>query len=110
MVADGAPSVEFRLLGPVEVWIGGRCVDAGQPRQRAVLAALLVDAGRVVPVETLIDRVWGQVVPEHARSTLRVYLSRIRRLLTEAQAHGGPVALLSRVSGGYLLRVDLDRI
>src|SRR5262249_18389787 len=84
MVDDGRSGVEFRLLGPVEVWIDGRRVDAGQPRQRAALAALLVDAGRVVPIETLIDRVWGQVVPEHARATLRTHLSRIRRLLEQA--------------------------
>jgi len=109
MVADEASKVEYRLLGPVEVWIGGRRVDAGQPRQRAVLAALLVDVGRVVPVETLIARVWGPVVPEHARATLRTHLSRIRRLLDQA-AECGTVAELSRVSGGYLLRVDSDQI
>jgi DNA-binding SARP family transcriptional activator len=104
MVADGTSNVEFRLLGPVEVWIGGRSVDAGQPRQRAVLAALLVDAGRVVSVDTLIERVWGPAVPEKARPTLRTHLSRIRRLLEQAGA------ALSRVPGGYLLRVDPDHI
>src|SRR5215468_3958519 len=103
MVGDRASSVEYRLLGPVEVWIGGRLVDAGQPRQRAVLAALLVDAGRVVPTETLIARVWGQVVPDRARATLRAHLSRIRRLLEQAGQCGGTGAALSHVSGGYLL-------
>jgi DNA-binding SARP family transcriptional activator len=110
MVADGVSRVEFRLLGPVEVWVGGRRVDAGQPRQRAVLAALLVDVGRVVPIETLIARVWGETVPEHARATLRTHLSRIRRLLEQAGECGAAVAALSRVSGGYLLRVDSDQI
>jgi DNA-binding SARP family transcriptional activator/Tfp pilus assembly protein PilF len=110
MVADGASRVEYRLLGPVEVRIGGRCVDAGQPRQRAVLAVLLVDAGRVVPVDTLIDRVWGQVAPEQARSTLRVYLSRIRRLLEQAAECGAGMAELSHVSGGYRLEVDTGQI
>ena len=84
MVDDGALRAQFRLLGPVEVWVGDRRIDVGQPRQRAVLAALLVDAGRVVPRETLIDRVWGPAVPEHARATLRTHLSRIRRLLEQA--------------------------
>jgi tetratricopeptide (TPR) repeat protein/DNA-binding SARP family transcriptional activator len=72
------------------------------------LAALLVDAGRVVPVDTLIDRVWGPVAPEQARATLRTHLSRIRRLLEQ---DGGPAeAGLSRVSGGYLLRVDPGQV
>jgi DNA-binding SARP family transcriptional activator/Tfp pilus assembly protein PilF len=110
MVGDGASRVEYRLLGPVEVWIDGRRVDAGQPRQRAVLAALLVDAGRVVPIETLIARVWGEVVPEHARATLRTHLSRIRRLLEQASEGGASMAALSRVPGGYLLQVDPDGI
>ena len=109
MVGDGVSRVEFRLLGPVEVWVDGRCVDAGRPHQRAVLAALLVDAGRVVPVETLIDRVWGQAAPEQVRASLRAHLSRIRRMLEQAGECGAPVAL-SRVSGGYLLRVDSDQI
>jgi DNA-binding SARP family transcriptional activator len=50
---------EFRLLGPVEVWADGQRLDAGEPRRRAVLAALLADAGRSVAVDTLTDRVWG---------------------------------------------------
>src|SRR5690242_13687993 len=109
MVADEA-RVVFRLLGPVEVWVGARRLDAGQPRQRAVLAALLVDVGRLVPIETLIDRVWGQVVPEHARATLRTHLSRIRRLLEQAAECGAAATTLSRVSGGYQLQVDSDQI
>jgi tetratricopeptide (TPR) repeat protein len=110
MVADGASRVEYRLLGPVEVWAGGQQVDAGQPRQRAALAALLVDAGRVVPVETLIARVWGPAVPEHARATLRTHLSRIRRMLEQAGQRGAAAGTLTRASGGYLLRVDPDQV
>jgi DNA-binding SARP family transcriptional activator/tetratricopeptide (TPR) repeat protein len=109
MVGDRALSVEFRLLGPVEMRVGERRVDAGPPRQRAVLAALLVDAGRVVPIDTLIDRVWGSETPERARAaTLQVHLSRIRRLLGQAERCGAPE--LARESGGYLLRVDPERV
>ena len=50
--------VEVRLLGPVEVLAGGRAVEPGPVQQRTVLAALAVDAGRLVPLEVLIDRVW----------------------------------------------------
>ena len=54
---------EFRLLGAVEVWSGGQRLEAGQPRQRSLLAALLVDAGRVVSPASLVDRVWGDAPP-----------------------------------------------
>jgi DNA-binding SARP family transcriptional activator len=110
MVSDGVLPVQFRLLGPVEVRVGGRRVDAGQPRQRAVLAALLVEAGRVVPVDTLIDRVWGEAAQQQARVTLQVYVSRIRRLLQQATERDAPPAQLTWASGGYLLAVDLDQI
>jgi DNA-binding SARP family transcriptional activator/tetratricopeptide (TPR) repeat protein len=97
--------VEFQLLGPVEVRSGGRILDAGQPRQRAVLAALLVDAGRVVAGDVLVDRVWGEDAPRDARGSLSAHLSRIRRVLDEAARDGDRAALVYR-SGGYLLDVD----
>ncbi len=95
--------VEFRLLGPVEVWGPAGPVDVGPVRQRSVLAALVVDAGRLVPVETVVDRVWGSAPPDRARHTLYVYIARLRHAL------GPPVPLLSR-SGGYVLDVDPDRV
>jgi DNA-binding SARP family transcriptional activator/tetratricopeptide (TPR) repeat protein len=101
--------VEFQLLGPVEVRSGGRILDAGQPRQRAVFAALLVDAGRVVASDVLVDRVWGEDAPQDARGTLSAHLSRIRRVLGEAAEDGDRAALVYR-SGGYLLDVDPARV
>src|SRR5689334_4167704 len=98
--------MEFRLLGAVEVRAGGRTLPPGSPRQAAVLVALLVDAGRLVPVDTLIDRVWGPDPPEGARRTLYTHLTRIRRLLDQPAT---PVPLQYR-SGGYLLAVDPDRV
>src|SRR6266545_3322648 len=71
--------MEFRLLGPVEVWTAAGPVDVGPSRQRAVLAALLVDAGRPVTVETVIDRVWGDTPPDRVRHTLYVYVARLRK-------------------------------
>jgi DNA-binding SARP family transcriptional activator len=100
--------VEVRLLGPVEVWAAGRSVDAGSPRQRCVLAALAADAGRSVPTETLIDRVWGQAPPEQVRQTLYVYITRIRNMINRACPDGG--ARLLHRSGGYLLDLDADRV
>jgi DNA-binding SARP family transcriptional activator/tetratricopeptide (TPR) repeat protein len=102
--------VDFRLLGPVEVWAGPRRLDAGQPRQRTVLAALLADAGRVVGTATLVDRVWGDDPPPTARQSLASHLARVRGVLAEAARAGGtPVRLVHR-SGGYLLSIEPEQV
>jgi DNA-binding SARP family transcriptional activator/tetratricopeptide (TPR) repeat protein len=107
--------VEIRLLGPVQVRTGAGEVDAGPLQQRAVLAALAVDAGRPVMVSTLVERVWDQEPPAGARSALYSYISRLRRLLAEdhppgrgADASGGvlPAIRLVGRGSGYLLDVD----
>ncbi|MFF4489895.1 tetratricopeptide repeat protein [Streptomyces sp. NPDC001544] len=81
----------FQLLGPVELWVSGRRVDLGPAKRRTVLAALLVDAGRWVAAETLIDRVWGEEPPAQVRATLYAHIARIRRILadTAPQLSGG---------------------
>ncbi|MEV7285059.1 winged helix-turn-helix domain-containing protein [Streptomyces sp. NPDC093252] len=74
--------MRFGVLGVVQVWRDGTPVDVGHARQRQVLAALPVDAGRVVPGEVLTERVWGDRVPRRARETLHGYVSRLRGALT----------------------------
>ena len=107
----GVPTLEIRLLGPVEVAAAGRLLDLGPPQRRAVLAALAVDAGRPVPVDVLIDRVWDQPPPAQARSAVRVHLTRLRQILRESRS-AAPELL--RRAGGYVLdpgpaEVDLLR-
>jgi DNA-binding SARP family transcriptional activator/transcriptional regulator with XRE-family HTH domain len=98
--------LEFRLLGPVEVWGAGWRVDAGQPRQRVVLAALLVDAGRLVTWASLIDRVWGDAPPAGARHALYAHVARVRRVLRQATEQGEEPPRLVSQAGGYVLEVD----
>jgi len=97
---------EFRLLGPVEVWKDGRRLDSGPPQQRIALAALLVDAGRVVPAETLIARLWDDDPPAAARRAVHAHIARIRRLLRTT----GDDDTLASASGGYRLDVDPDEV
>jgi DNA-binding winged helix-turn-helix (wHTH) protein len=92
--------VHFRVLGPVEAEIDGARVDLGHARQRCVLAVLLVEAGRVVPVDALLDRVWAGRLPRKARVTLSGYVSRLRRLLATGEVG------LTREADGYRLAVD----
>ncbi|PRY44534.1 AfsR/SARP family transcriptional regulator [Umezawaea tangerina] len=96
--------MELRLLGDVGVWRDGRAVDAGPARQRCVLAALLVDAGRVVSTDVLVDRVWGGRPPQRSRETLGSYASRLRRVLADSGA------TVRRQAGGYVLRVPPDAV
>ena len=95
--------VEVRLLGPVEVLASGRVVEPGPVQQRTVLAALAVDAGRLVPLEVLIDRVWGDAPPPSVRSGIYSHMARLRRMLVPA---GG----LLRRPGGYLLDVPPEAV
>ncbi|GAB3399427.1 BTAD domain-containing putative transcriptional regulator [Flindersiella endophytica] len=99
--------MRIRLFGEMEFTVAGRRLDLGTPRQQAVLAALIVDAGRPVTTETLIDRIWDDDPPAEARNVLYSYLSRIRRVLKQAaKLTGEPPVLLERRYAGYVLNVD----
>jgi DNA-binding SARP family transcriptional activator len=102
--------MEFRLLSEVEVLAAGRILDVGTPRQQAVLAALAVDPGRPVSIETLIDRVWGDEPPAEARNVLYSHLSRIRQLFKQAAGLGDGTARLERRHAGYVLTIDPDLV
>ncbi|WP_461119220.1 AfsR/SARP family transcriptional regulator [Saccharothrix stipae] len=91
--------LDFRLLGDLEVRVDGEPVDPGPSRQRCVLVALLVDADRVVPVDRLVDRVWGEDPPLRARTVLQSYLSRLRGVLAT------PDLVVAR-RPGYVITVD----
>jgi DNA-binding SARP family transcriptional activator len=101
--------VQIRLLGPVDVLTAGQVVPLGSPKQRAALAAFAVDAGRVVQVDTLIARIWGQQPPDGARRTLHTYVAQTRRLLEAVSAGKVPVRLV-RGGGGYTLEIERDRV
>ena len=77
----GGMLFELRLLGPVQAVRAGRDVPLGGSKQRAVLALLLLDAGRVVPAGRLVEDVWRGRAPPGAAKTLRSYVSRLRSAL-----------------------------
>jgi DNA-binding SARP family transcriptional activator len=96
-------TVTFQLLGEVQAARDGHLLDLGHARQRCVLATLLVDANRTLPADVVIERVWDDDPPRHARNALSGYVSRLRALLA------GQPAIVHR-HGGYLLRVDPELV
>ncbi|APE24906.1 MULTISPECIES: AfsR/SARP family transcriptional regulator [Streptomyces] len=98
---------QFAVLGEIEARVDGRPVGLGHPRQRSVLAALLVDAGRTVSVDRLGDRVWGERPPQRWRPTLYSYVSRLRQALEPADGDG---VRIRREAGGYRLAGEASEI
>ncbi|RMI36153.1 AfsR/SARP family transcriptional regulator [Streptomyces triticirhizae] len=78
-----AEAVRGELLGPIRVLRGGRELPLGPPRQRAVLAVLLLREGRPITFDALVDAVWGEDVPGGVRNLVQKYVSGIRRALGE---------------------------
>ncbi len=105
----GGRWAEFRVLGPLEVDVGGRLLEVGGPRLRVVLALLVANAGRVVSVAALVDGLWGRHAPPDADRTARAYLSRLRRALLPAAA-GMVEELIVTRPPGYLLRLDPNAV
>jgi len=73
--------MEFRVLGPMEVLDDARRLELGGPKQRSLLAALLVHANEVVSAERLIDALWEEQPPETAHAALLVHVSQLRKVL-----------------------------
>src|SRR6266536_356417 len=96
--------IEFRILGPLELSTDGRVLPLGRPKQRALLALLVIHANETVSRARLSEELWGDAAPASVESAFHVYLSRLRRLLDSA----GGGALLVRQAHGYRLRVEPD--
>jgi DNA-binding SARP family transcriptional activator/WD40 repeat protein len=106
----GSGTVEFRVLGPLEVLVDGRPTPLGAAKQRLVLAALLADASAVVSVDRLIDILWGEVPPDGAQGTLQKYIYRLRAAIEVGRAPGDPAATLLTRPPGYLLELRPDQL
>lgn len=106
------PRLDVCVLGPVEVRRNGAQVDIGTPRQRSLLSRLLVDAGRVVSLDRLIDDLWSGEPPAAATATVQAYVSNLRRALEPDRPPRAPARVLVTRPPGYAIeasRVVLDR-
>ncbi|MGQ4421725.1 BTAD domain-containing putative transcriptional regulator [Streptomyces violaceoruber] len=97
--------VQFSVLGPVRLHRAGVEAGAGQPRQCAVLASLLLRAGNPVGIGTLVEDVWGDEAPPSAVGSVRTYVYRLRQALGQHQDSS-----VRLVDGGYLLHIVPDAL
>ena len=91
-------TMEFKLLGPLEVGNGTAPIAIAGRKQRALLARLLLDANRTVAADRLVDDLWGEAVPESAQKMVQIYVSQLRKVL--------PEGLLQTRPPGYAVDVE----
>jgi DNA-binding SARP family transcriptional activator len=96
--------VRFAILGAVRAWRDDAELGLGQPKQRAVLAALLVREGIQVTLENLIDDVWGDEAPTTSPQAIRNYIYQLRLILGRSGT-----AHIKSVGGGYVLATNPQR-
>ena len=95
--------LDFGVLGPLQVTVGGVTVPLGTPKQRALLAALVINRNRPVSIDSLLTAVWGESPPPGARASLHTYISNLRRVFGNA-GNESQGTLIKRPPG-YLLGV-----
>jgi predicted ATPase/DNA-binding SARP family transcriptional activator len=99
--------MRFGVLGPLAVWTDdGEPVPVPERKVRALLAGLLVEPGRVVPTDTLVEDLWDGRPPADRTGAVQTRVSRLRRAL----AAGGGRDLVSYRAPGYVLRVEPEAV
>ena len=110
MGALSAERLEFSLLGPLAVAGELGPLELGAPKHRALLALLLLEPGRVVSVDRLIDQLWHGEPPAAATSTLQAYVSNLRRVLEPNRTAGAPATVLVTRPPGYVLDIAPEQV
>lgn len=104
--------LDFRILGPLEVWADGESLPIGGGKQRAALAVLILHADEPVSTDRLTDALWGERPPGTARTALQGYVAKLRRLLEPGRQKRTAGEVLVTSPAGYVLRLEegaLDR-
>jgi DNA-binding SARP family transcriptional activator/tetratricopeptide (TPR) repeat protein len=97
--------VQFGLLGPLEVVYDGERLELGRPKQRVVLAALLIRANRVVSLDRFAEVLWPAAPAGRSMGSLPVYIANLRRLLEPDRPARTPPERIVTHPPGYLLRI-----
>ncbi|MFD7904264.1 BTAD domain-containing putative transcriptional regulator [Kitasatospora sp. NPDC059747] len=99
-------ALRFQVLGPMQAWRGEQPLSLGSPQQQAVLTSLLLQQGRPVTTQDLVDGIWGERPPPQAIAALRTYVSRLRTVIEPHREVRAPAEILVSVSDGYALRIS----
>jgi DNA-binding SARP family transcriptional activator len=103
-------TLEFSILGPLEVRDQDRRIEVTSPKERLVLAVLVVHANEIVSVGRLIEVLWGDNPPATAANTLQTYVSHLRRALEPDRSPRAQYGLLCTRGHGYELAVPPEAI
>ena len=98
-----SPGLDFGVLGPLQLRIAGAPVPLGTPKQRAVLAMLVMGRNRPVSSDALVTAAWEQFPPPEPKASLHSYVSNLRKLISGSGADGR--AVLAGAPPGYRLAV-----
>jgi len=98
--------LDFRILGPLEVWRDGQALELGGPKQRALLAVLLLEANRVVSSDRLNEALWPEDPPSRPLKALQIHVTHLRKVLSKERVLTKAPGYLVRVERGEL---DLER-
>src|SRR4051812_391412 len=102
--------MEFRVLGALEVVEPGRSGPPPGAKERAVLARLLVDPGRPVAIDALLEAGWPDLPRDRAARSLGVRIANLRSFLEPDRRPGASATVLVRVGPGYRLAVEPDQV
>lgn len=105
----GSSHLRFRLLGPLQVNRGEKALELGPPKQRALLAVLLLRPGLETGVDQLIESLWGEDYPAYAKNLIQKSVSGLRGLLTALEGDG-PGVTLEWSGGGYRMDVGASEV
>src|SRR5215472_7643754 len=100
---SGVPALRVGVLGPLRVWRRQAVVDLGPVQQRVVLAVLVLQAGRPVGRQQMINAVWGEAPPRNAVNLVQRHVSGLRRVLEPDRPGHAPSSLLTWTDAGYQL-------
>ena len=108
--SSGSPVVEVSVLGPLQARVGGDRAALGGPRQRSVLARLVLAGGHVVSPDRVVDDLWNGEPPPKALASLQVHVSHLRRALEPGRASRTAAAVLVSRPPGYALQLPREAV
>jgi DNA-binding SARP family transcriptional activator len=102
--------MEFRVLGPLEIWNGDRQVVLRAAKQRALMTILVVGANQSQSIDFLVEQLWPHKAPDSAPALIRVYVSQLRKALEQGPTGGAGGRLLLTQGSGYSLTIEPEQV